>query len=166
MFIRQMMKLNLGHNAVSSAMSYMDEVNNIFKLDYLVSNKYYMLTTKFLLKKGVLARPPYVTMPKQVEFINDKSYMSGLNLFSDKRSLNTIEVGYINEAVEDNIFAMQMLTGFAQVAKEGVANILSAWNFSSSLWMELLLPFSFNTNRFIGIEGSFPLDCWNTTKTY
>jgi len=118
MYVRQLMKFNLGHNAVSSTMSYMEEVIDIFKLDYDVSMKYYKITTKYLLKKGVLARPPYVAMPKQVDFINDKSYMSGMNFFSDKRSLNTIEVGYINEAVEDNIFAVQMLTGFAQVAKE------------------------------------------------
>jgi len=66
----------------------------------------------------VLARPPHVTMPKQVEFIQDKNYMSGFNLFSDKRSLNTIEVGYLYEAVEDNIFVMQLITGFAQIATE------------------------------------------------
>jgi hypothetical protein len=36
--------------------------------------------------------------------------MSGFNVFSDKRSLNTIEVGYINEAIEDNILVMQLLT--------------------------------------------------------
>ena len=96
----------------------MKEVNDVLKLKYDVSNKYYMMTTNYLLGKGVLARPPYVTMPKQVEFIEDKNYMSGFNVFSEKRSLNTIEVGYINEAIEYNIFNMQLLTGFAQVAKE------------------------------------------------
>jgi len=118
MFLRQMMKLNLGYCAVYSTMSHMKEVNDVFKLKYDISNKYYMMTTNYLLRKGVLARSPYVTMPKQVEFIEDKNYMSGFNLFSDKRSLNTIEVGYINEAIEDNILVMQLLTGFAQVAKE------------------------------------------------
>ena len=32
MFLRQMMKLNFGHSAVFSAMSYMKEVNDILKL--------------------------------------------------------------------------------------------------------------------------------------
>lgn len=113
-----MAKLNLGYSAVFSTVSYMDKINDILKLNYDISNKYYMMTTKYLLGKGVLARPPYVTMPKQVEFIEDKNYMSGFNIFSEKRSLNTIEVGYINEAIEYNIFNMQLLTGFAQVAKE------------------------------------------------
>ena len=113
-----MMKLNFGHSAVFSAMSYMKEVHDILKLNYDIADKYYVMTTNYLLGKGVLAKPPYVTMPKQVEFIEDKNYMSGFNIFSDKRSLNTIEVGYINEAIEDNIFGMQLMTGFAQVAKD------------------------------------------------
>ena len=44
--------------------------------------------------------------------------MSGHNPFSEKRSLNTLEVGFLNEAIEDNIFGMQLMMGFAQVAKE------------------------------------------------
>ena len=118
MFLRQMMKLNFGHSAVFSAMSYEKEVHDIFKLNYDVADKYYIMTTNYLLRKGVLAKPPHVTMPKQVEFIEDKNYMSGFNIFSGKRSVNTVEVGYINEAIEDNIFGMQMMLGFAQVATE------------------------------------------------
>ena len=96
----------------------MKEVNDVFKLHLDISNKYYMITTNYLLGKGVLARSPSVTMQKQVEFIEDINYMSGFNLFSDKRSLNMIEVGFINEAIEANIWSMHLLTGFAQVSKE------------------------------------------------
>jgi hypothetical protein len=118
MYLRQIIKMNFQHSAIFSAMSYMKEVHDIFKLNYDIADKYYVVTTNYLLGKGVLTRPPYVTMPKQVEFIEDKNYMSGFNILSDKRSLNTIEIGYINEAIEGNIFGMQLMTGFAQVAKE------------------------------------------------
>ena len=118
MFLRQMTKLNFGHSAIFTAMSYMKEVTDILKLNYDIATKYYTLTTNYLLGKGVLARPPYVTMPKQVEFVGDKNYMSGFNIFSNKRSVNTIEVGYLNEGIEDNVFGMQLMLGFAQVAKE------------------------------------------------
>jgi len=117
-FLRQMMKLSFGLSAVYTAMSYKKEVREIFKLNYDVAYKYYVMTSDYLLGKGVLTRPPYVTMPKTVEFIEDKNYMTGLNIFSEKQSLNTIEVGFINETIEDNIFGMQLLTGFAQVARE------------------------------------------------
>jgi hypothetical protein len=118
MYLRQIIKLNFQHSAIFSAMSYMKEVHDILKLNYDIADKYYVMTTNYLLGKGVLTRPPYVTMPKQVEFIEEKSYMSGFNVFTDKRSLNTIEVGYINEAIQSNVFGMQLMTGFAQVAKE------------------------------------------------
>jgi hypothetical protein len=118
MYLRQIMKLNFQNSAIFSAMSYMKEVHDIFKLNYDIADKYYVMTTNYLLGKGVLTRPPYVAMPKQVEFVEDKNYMSGFNILSDKRSLNTIEVGYINESIQSNVFGMQLMTGFAQVAKE------------------------------------------------
>ena len=118
MILRQMMKLNYGHSAIFSAMSYMKEVHYILKLNYDIADKYYVISTNYLLGKGVLTKPPYVAMPKQVEIIEDKNYMSGFNPLSDKRSLNTIEVGFLNEAIEDNIFGMQLMIGFAQVATD------------------------------------------------
>ena len=118
MFLRQMMKIRLGTSAVFIAISYMKETHDIFKVASDIADKYYVITTNYLLGKGVLAKPPSVTMPKHVEFIEDKNYISGFNFLSDKRSLNTIEVGYINEAIENNILGMQLMTGFAQVATE------------------------------------------------
>ncbi|MDF2841413.1 MAG: hypothetical protein K0Q99_2185 [Clostridia bacterium] len=118
MYLRQILKLNFQQSAIFSAMAYMKEVHDIFKLNYDIANKYYVMTTNYLLAKGVLTRPPYVAMPKQVEFVEDKNYMSGFNILSDKRSLNTIEVGYINESIQANVFGTQLMTGFAQVAKE------------------------------------------------
>ena len=126
MFLRQMMKLNFGYNAVFSAYSYMEDVNDILKLNYDISNKYYMMTTKYLLGKGVLARPPYVNMPKKAEFIENKNYMSGLSILSEKRSLNTVEVGYIYEAVEDNYFCnavnyrIRTICSFLPIPRKGI----------------------------------------------
>lgn len=53
MFFRKIMKLNFGYDGVFSSMSYMKEVNDIFKLNFKISNKYYMMTTNYLLGKGV-----------------------------------------------------------------------------------------------------------------
>ena len=118
MLIRQMMKLNFGHCAVYSTMSYMKEVLDILMTNNDISGKHYIMTTNYLLGKGVLAKPPYVSMPKQAEIIKDKNYMSGINPFSDKRPLNTIEVGFLNETIQNNIFGMQLMTGFAQAATD------------------------------------------------
>src|SRR5665648_1195128 len=61
MFLRQMTKVSFAPSAVYAAMSYMKEVQDVLLLNYVVSHKYYVMTTNYLLGKGVLARPPYVT---------------------------------------------------------------------------------------------------------
>jgi len=118
MFLRQIAKMNLGFSSLYLATSYMKEVQELFKLNHAISEKYYVLATDYLLKKGVLAKPPYVTMPNKIEFIEAKKYVSGFKIWTDKRALNTVEIGYIYEAIEDNILGMQLSTGFAQVAHE------------------------------------------------
>jgi hypothetical protein len=118
MFLRQMCKLAFAHNAIFLAMSYSKEVQDVFKHHIAVAEKYYVTSTSYLTEKGVLAKPPYVTIPKQIEFVESKKYMNRHNPFAEKRSLNTLEVGFLNEAIEDNIFGMQLMTGFAQSAKD------------------------------------------------
>jgi len=47
MILRQMMKLDFGHSAIFSAMSYMKEVHDILKLNYDIADKYYVMTTDY-----------------------------------------------------------------------------------------------------------------------
>jgi len=117
MFLHQMTKLNLVFSSLYLATSYMKEVRELFKLIHATSENYHDLATDYLLEKGVLAKPPYVTMPNKIEFIEDKEYLTG-KMFSDKRALNTVEIGYIYDSIQDNISGMQLTTGFAQVAHE------------------------------------------------
>jgi len=122
MFLRQILKMNLGFSSLYLATSYMKEVQELFVLDHTVSKKFYVITTEYLLKKGVLAKPPYVTVPNKVEFIENKKYVNIINIFAGKRALNTVEIGYIYEFIDDNILGMQLKTGFAQVAQESDVN--------------------------------------------
>ena len=51
-----------------------------------------------------MAKPPYTTMPKEVGFIEEKNYMSGIMLGGNKSALNTLEVAYIYSILETNVF--------------------------------------------------------------
>jgi hypothetical protein len=95
MFTRMMMKIALGYDAIYLGMAYREDISSLFQNVLIDCQETYIKSTNYLLKRGVLARPPYVSMPKEVEYIEDKNYIKGYNLFSDKRSLNTIEVAYI-----------------------------------------------------------------------
>ncbi|HEU5139106.1 MAG TPA: DUF3231 family protein [Bacillales bacterium] len=118
MYTRVMAKVQIGFYALHSSMAYREDIRSLDKRFTADAQETYDQTTAFLLEKGVLARPPYVSMPKEVEFVDDKSYMSGFNLLTDKRALNTVEIANIYQAMESNILGVQLMAGFAQAAQE------------------------------------------------
>jgi hypothetical protein len=118
MFLRIMMKIKLGFNAIHFGMSYREDIRDLYASSMQILEETYSDCTDYLTDQGVMSKSPYVTMPKEVEFIEDKKYMSGMNLFSNKRALNTLEIAYLYQTLEVNIFGLQLMSGFAQVAKE------------------------------------------------
>lgn len=118
MFLRSFMKLSLGFNALHLGMSYRNDISDFYKRSLDTPKETYDRCTRFLLEKGILARPPYVTMPKETQFVEEKGYMKGIKLFGDTRSLNTIEIAHMYNILDVNIMGIQLMTGFAQVAKE------------------------------------------------
>jgi hypothetical protein len=117
MFLRVLKEVSMGMYTMNMNMAYNDEVIEIYEGLTSITQKIYKLSTLYLLKKGILSLPPKVTMPKKVEFVKNKSYMSGLNPFGDKRVLNNLELGILHHAIESNNIGFQLMTGFAQVAK-------------------------------------------------
>ncbi|KMJ59548.1 hypothetical protein AB685_01325 [Bacillus sp. LL01] len=118
LFLRVMMKLTIGLNALHVSMSYREDITQLFKRFFDVSQNTYNETTQFLLKEGVLTRPPMIPMPEKVEFIKGKGYMSGFNLFSEKRPLNAIELSLLYQGIETNVLGFQLLRGFEQVSED------------------------------------------------
>lgn len=120
LFIRLIQEISMGMHSLNITMSYREDIVVMFKELTAMTQKYYNLCTQYLLNNGMLARPPYVSMPKSIEFVKDQSYLGGLaiNPFTERRTLNTVEVAHLHHAIESNIIGMQMITGFAQCAKE------------------------------------------------
>ncbi len=116
MFVRLLKEISMGLHSLNITMAYREDVVMIFKELTAMTQNYYNLCTQYLLEKGMLVRPPYVTMPNSVEFVKDYSYLGGLNPFSEKRALNTVEVAHMHHAIESNLTGLQMITGFAQCA--------------------------------------------------
>lgn len=117
MFLRILKEVSMGMYTININMSYRIDVMTIYEGLSTVTYKIYKLATLYLLKKGILTLPPNLTMPKETEFIKNKSYMKGFNLFSEKRPLNAIEVGILHHGIETNNIGMQLIMGFAQCAE-------------------------------------------------
>ncbi|MBY0123812.1 DUF3231 family protein [Bacillus sp. S/N-304-OC-R1] len=118
MFLRLLKEINMGLHTLHINMAYRKDVVLLYKDLTSFTQGVYDQCVDYLQEKDVLPRPPAVTMPKSVEFVEGTNYMSGFNLFSEKRALNTIEVAHLYHAIESNIIGMQLITGFAQVANE------------------------------------------------
>ncbi|WP_163971844.1 DUF3231 family protein [Oceanobacillus halotolerans] len=120
MFVRLINEISMALHSLNITMSYREDIIIFFKELTAITQSYYNQCTQYLLEKGMLSRPPYVSMPKTAEFVKNTSYLGGLpiNPFSEKRSLNTVEVAHLHHAIESNVTGLQMILGFAQCANE------------------------------------------------
>ncbi|WP_409291180.1 DUF3231 family protein [Peribacillus sp. SCS-37] len=118
MFIRMIKEISMAMHALNITMSYRKDIILLFKGLTGMTQKYYNESTQYLLERGLLMRSPYVSMPREIEFVEDTHYLAGLNPFQQRRVLNTIEVSQLYHALESNVTGMQMIIGFAQAAKE------------------------------------------------
>lgn len=118
MLIRLLKEISMGLHSLNITMTYREDIVMLFKELTAITQNYYNLCTQYLLEKGILVRPPYVTMPNSVEFVKDTSYLGGINPFGEKRALNTVEVAHLHHAIESNFTGLQLIIGFAQCANK------------------------------------------------
>ncbi|WP_462410601.1 DUF3231 family protein [Neobacillus sp. Marseille-QA0830] len=71
---------------------------------------------KMMLSKGIYDRPPKMVYPKEIEFVQKESFLSGI--LGKKRPLNAIELTEIFFNIERNYFSVLIMIAFAQVVKD------------------------------------------------
>ncbi|MGD7009647.1 DUF3231 family protein [Metabacillus sp. 84] len=112
-FLRMIMKLGIGLNAVHLSMVYRNDIHDFFSRTSAHSNKVFGMCTNCLLQVGNGSIPPVIQMPDHPKFVVTDSYLSGFHF--KKRNLNAIELAIIYHIVENNNFGTQMMKGFAKV---------------------------------------------------
>lgn len=117
-YLRMMTKIASALHALHMTMTYRSDLLEMYKSFTAFAEEFYIKTTEHLIEKGVLPRSPAVTLPKQVEFAKGEDYRSGFKWVGQRRSLNTVEVAYLYQAIEANVTGMKLMTGYSQVAKE------------------------------------------------
>ncbi|MFS0634723.1 DUF3231 family protein [Mesobacillus foraminis] len=118
MYLHMMTKVEMSLYALFTGMAYRKDIKDFFIKLTAEAQQINGHATSLLLKKGVLSRPAFVSMPTEAKFVKDKGYLGGFNWFSETRSLNTVEVSLIHHAIETNLVGMQLMIGFAQVAED------------------------------------------------
>jgi hypothetical protein len=118
MFVRLVKEISSGMHTINLTMVYREDIILLFRELTKLTQKYYDYCTRYLLGKGLLPRAPYVTVEKSVEFVKSNNYLDGAKMFSEKRPLNTVEIAHLYRGIETNVIGMNLIFGFAQVAKE------------------------------------------------
>ncbi|NPV93506.1 MAG: DUF3231 family protein [Firmicutes bacterium] len=68
-----------------------------------------------LIQKGLYVRPPYITVPKHVEFVQRKSFLGGW--FGKQRPLLATEVLNLYSNIRSNTIGHILMLGYGQVAR-------------------------------------------------
>ena len=74
----------------------------------------YRVASDTALEKGVFLKRPYIPYPKQLSFINDVGYLSGLNPLKKNRILNAIEITHLCVNIETNQIGLMLMSCFMQ----------------------------------------------------
>ncbi|GAA0331567.1 hypothetical protein GCM10008967_22710 [Bacillus carboniphilus] len=115
-YVNQMAKVGMLSYSGFLAMSARDDLRTYFTTCLSETSTLYNRSTEIALNKGVFARHPYMEVPKQVDFIDDKNYFSGLNPFGNKRPLNAIEISHLYMNILTNMIGIKLCLGFAQTS--------------------------------------------------
>lgn len=73
-------------------------------------------SVKMSLSKGLYDRPPKMNYPKEIEFVQKQSFISGI--IGNRRPLNAIELSEVFFNIERNYFSVLIMLAFAQVVKD------------------------------------------------
>ncbi|NMH67944.1 DUF3231 family protein [Bacillus sp. RO3] len=118
MFVRVLKEVSMGMYTMCINMAYRSDIMTLYEGLTSVTQRIYKVATLYLLERGILTLPPNVTRPITNEYIKEESYLKGFHLFSEKRALNDIELGYLHHGIEVNNIGFQLVTGFAQCAQD------------------------------------------------
>jgi hypothetical protein len=73
------------------------------------------LTRDLMLKQGTYIRPPYISIPDKVDFVEKQQFLAGF--LGKIRPLTAQEITFLFNNVQTNAIGKTLITGFAQTAK-------------------------------------------------
>lgn len=103
-----------GYAGAISTSCRIDQIEYFFKCN-IETTELYKRTIEVMLRKGVYSRPPRINKSNQVDFVNNRNYLTGW--FGKKRPLNAIEISGVSFNMIKVIVKVVLEIGFSQVCK-------------------------------------------------
>ncbi len=113
--LKSMAKVSLQFFSLSYIDSTRKDMREFFRdaLDRLVMHN--QQAAELMLAKGTPVPPPYIPIPKKVDFVKNQDFLAGF--FGDKRPLSVLEINDIFLNAQSNALGKAILLGYSQVVK-------------------------------------------------
>lgn len=117
-YVNNMAKIGMVTYSGYLAMSLRKDIRAYFIKSLTTMAEVYDKSSEIALKKGINAKPPTIETPKEIDYVDTKKYMSGLNPFQDNRPLNAVEISHLYSNVTTNTIGSKLSLAFAQTSPE------------------------------------------------
>jgi hypothetical protein len=112
-YIKQMSKIGLAAYGMALSLAARHDVVQFYSECLASITELNNKATNLALSKGLYIRAPYMPMPKSVEYIEQKGFLS--DVFGEKRTLLAVEIAHLYGNTQTNALGKALIMGFAQV---------------------------------------------------
>lgn len=119
-FVYGMSRIGMLNYGILTSNIARDDVLELFSQILASSNELYKRSVRCMLSKGIYDRPPIISYPHKVEFIEKQSFTTGW--FGERRPINSVELTEVFFNIERNYFGILLLYGFIQVVDDKEIN--------------------------------------------
>lgn len=116
MYLRNMSILAMAANSVALGLATRSDVLDFHKSVFKSAVMTQDLSREMMLKQGTYIRPPFVSTPDKVDFVERQHFLAGF--LGEKRPLTAIEVTHLFMNVQTNAIGKTLMIGFAQTAEK------------------------------------------------
>lgn len=114
MYLRNMSVLGMAGGAIALGFATRPDVVSFFKNVLKTAVELQDLTRELMLKQGTYVRPPFISTPDRVDFVEKQSFLTGF--LGEKRPLVVQEITMLFNNIQTNAIGKTLITGFAQTA--------------------------------------------------
>ncbi|MBP3949563.1 DUF3231 family protein [Bacillus suaedae] len=115
-FIRNMGKAGIAAHGMSFSFTAREDIRELFLKCLQEATEIEDEAKNIMLSKGVFVRPPYLSSPQSVSFVEKESFLRGW--FGERRTLTAEEISHIFMNYQNNIYGRALLIGFSQIAQD------------------------------------------------
>ncbi|TFB18541.1 DUF3231 family protein [Filobacillus milosensis] len=113
--VSQMGKIGIGNFSMALASAVRDDVFQFFNRSLNDSLKLVEKTKQVLLSKGLYTRSPFLPKPESIDYVEEKSFLSGY--FKEQRPLTGSEIMNLYANYERNALGAVTMIGYSQVTQ-------------------------------------------------